>query len=259
MIIGVIIMNDKLFSSFIKQADEPFVGWDFSFISETGRMKSELLSWSYGSIAATLVQSAKSMLDMGTGGGEFLSKLRPLPSTVYATEGYLPNVPIAKERLTPLGVKVVQIDNDEILPFETGKFDLIINQHESFSPKEVRRMISKDGIFLTQQVGGLDCIEINEHLRVPINEEFIDWNLTLALKGIQENNFEILKGIEEFPIQRFYDIGALVYYLKAIPWQVPGFEISKFKDELYTIHKIIEQMGYFDVKQHRFIIVAKAI
>ncbi|MFE0304413.1 methyltransferase domain-containing protein [Bacillus altitudinis] len=253
------MMNDKQFSSFIKQADEPFVGWDFSFISETGRMKSELLSWSYGSIATSLVQSAKSMLDMGTGGGEFLSKLRPFPTSVYATEGYLPNVPVAKERLTPLGVKVVQISNDENLPFETGKFNLIINQHESFSSQEVRRIISKEGIFLTQQVGGLDCIEINENLRVPINEEFIDWNLKLALKEIQENHFEVLKSAEEFPILRFYDIGALVYYLKAIPWQVPGFEISNFKDELYTIHKTIEQKGYFDAKQHRFMILAKAI
>ncbi|WP_414428649.1 class I SAM-dependent methyltransferase [Bacillus safensis] len=253
------MMNDKQFSSFIKQADEPFVGWDFSFISETGRMKSELLSWSYGSIATSLVQSAKSMLDMGTGGGEFLSKLRPFPTSVYATEGYLPNVPVAKERLTPLGVKVVQISNDENLPFETGKFDLIINQHESFSSKEVRRIISKEGIFLTQQVGGLDCIEINENLRVPINKGFIDWNLKKALNEIQENHFEVLKSAEEFPIQRFYDIGALVYYLKAIPWQVPDFEISNFKDELYTIHKIIEQKGYFDAKQHRFMILAKAI
>ncbi|AVM23020.1 class I SAM-dependent methyltransferase [Bacillus pumilus] len=252
-------MNDKQFSSLIKQADEPFVGWDFSFISETGRMKSEMLSWSYGSVATSLVQSAKSMLDMGTGGGEFLSKLRPFPTSVYATEGYKPNVPIAKERLTPLGVKVVQIDQDETLPFEAGKFDLIINQHESFSSKEVRRIISKEGIFLTQQVGGLDCIEINENLGVSINEEFIDWNLELALKEIQESNFEVLKSAEEFPILRFYDIGALVYYLKAIPWQVPGFEISNVKDELYTIHKTIEQKGYFDAKQHRFIILAKAV
>ncbi|MGD6827397.1 class I SAM-dependent methyltransferase [Bacillus pumilus] len=253
------MMNDKQFSSLIKQADEPFVGWDFSFISETGRMKSEMLSWSYGSVATSLVQSAKSMLDMGTGGGEFLSKLRPFPTSVYATEGYKPNVPIAKERLTPLGVKVVQIDQDETLPFEAGKFDLIINQHESFSSKEVRRIISKEGIFLTQQVGGLDCIEINENLGVSINEEFIDWNLELALKEIQESNFEVLKSAEEFPILRFYDIGALVYYLKAIPWQVPGFEISNVKDELYTIHKTIEQKGYFDAKQHRFIILAKAV
>ncbi|TWM62046.1 hypothetical protein CHCC14814_3869 [Bacillus paralicheniformis] len=50
---------------------------------------------------------------MGTGGGEFLSKLGPLPSSAYATECYFPNVPVAKERLTPLEVQVVQIDNDE--------------------------------------------------------------------------------------------------------------------------------------------------
>ncbi|BBP87889.1 hypothetical protein BsIDN1_15070 [Bacillus safensis] len=65
-------------------------------------MKSELLSWSYGSIATSLVQNAKSMLDMGTGGGEFLSKLRPFPTSVYATEGYLPNVPIKKRTINTL-------------------------------------------------------------------------------------------------------------------------------------------------------------
>jgi hypothetical protein len=84
-------------------------------------------------------------------------------------------------------------------------------------------------------------MEINEKLGVPINEEFIDWNLKKASKEIQENNFEVLKSFEEFPIQRFYDIGALVYYLKAIPWQVPGFEIEKFKDELYNIHKLLNK------------------
>ena len=253
------MLNDKQFYSLIKQADEPFSGWDFSFISGTGRMKNDLLSWSYGSIAISLIQNSKSMLDMGTGGGEFLSKLLPFPASVYATESYKPNVSIAKERLTPLGVKVVEIDDDSNLPFETGQFDLIINQHESFSAKEVRRIISKEGLYLTQQVGGLDCKEINENLRIPINEEYKDWNLNVASNEIQENDFEVLKSIEEFPIQRFYDIGALLYYLKAIPWQVPGFEIEKFKDELYSIHKMIEEKGYFDVKQHRFMILAKAI
>lgn len=58
-------MNDKQFLLLLKQADEPFTGRDFSFITETGRMKSELLSWSYGSIATSLIQRAKSMLDYG--------------------------------------------------------------------------------------------------------------------------------------------------------------------------------------------------
>ncbi|MCY8554717.1 hypothetical protein MOD27_09795 [Bacillus haynesii] len=46
---------------------------------------------------------------MGTSGGELLSKLGPFPSSAYVT----PNVPVAKERLTPLEVQVVHFDNDE--------------------------------------------------------------------------------------------------------------------------------------------------
>ncbi|AAU22338.1 MULTISPECIES: class I SAM-dependent methyltransferase [Bacillus] len=252
-------MNDKTFLSFLKHADKPFSGWDFSFIEDTGRMKSDLLSWSYGSMALSLIQDSESMLDMGTGGGEFLSKLGPFPSSAYATECYLPNVPVAKERLTPLGVQVVQIDDDEDLPFESGQFDLIINKHESYSVQEVRRILSKGGRFLTQQVGGLDCEEINEKLGVPLNEEFKDWDLETALKEMEKHDFKILKSREECPTQRFYDIGALVYYLKAIPWQALGFEVNQYKDELYEIHKMIEEKGYFDVTQYRFMILAEAV
>ena len=89
--------NSK-FESLIKQAEQPFSGWDFSFISETERVKSEPLSWSYGSMAISIIQQAMSMLDMGTGGGEFLSKLGPFPQEVFATEAYSPNVPIVRER-----------------------------------------------------------------------------------------------------------------------------------------------------------------
>lgn len=246
--------NDKLFLTLLENANTSFSGWDFSFITETGRMKSELLSWSYGSMAFQLIQNAHAMLDMGTGGGEFLSLLRPFPSTIYATEGYTPNIPIAKKKLEPLGVKVT---DDNTLPFDDRQFDLILNQHESYSASEVKRILSPNGIFLTQQVGGLDCAEINETLGVPLNLEFTNWQLETALEEIQQSGYKVLQYKEEFPVQRFYDIGAFVYYLKAIPWQVPNFETETYINELYKIHQIILQKGYFDVKQHRFMIKAQ--
>lgn len=58
--------RDPLFLTLLESANTNFNGWDFSFISETGRMKSEPLSWSYGSTAFQLMQHAESMLDMGT-------------------------------------------------------------------------------------------------------------------------------------------------------------------------------------------------
>ncbi|HGG0582892.1 MULTISPECIES: class I SAM-dependent methyltransferase [Bacillus] len=248
--------RDSLFLTLLESANTNFSGWDFSFISETGRMKSEPLSWSYGSIAFLLMQRAKSMLDMGTGGGEFLSMLQPFPSTIYATEGYAPNVPIARKKLEPLGVTVVEVINDTVLPFQDGQFDFIINQHESYAASEVKRILSPHGVFLTQQVGGLDCAVLNEQFGSPLNSEFASWSLEAACSELEENGFTILDAKEEFPFQRFYDIGAIVYYLKAIPWQIPDFTVERYYKELYRIHEIILQKGYFDVKQHRFIIKA---
>lgn len=253
------MLTDKRFLNFIQDINQHFTGWDFSYITGTGRMQNQLLTWSYGSMARSLMQESKSMLDMGTGGGEFLSLLRPFPESVTATEGYRPNVPIARNRLEHLGVKVVEFDEDSNLPLENNQFDLILNRHESYSPQELRRIITDKGIFFTQQVGGLDCSQINEHLGTPLNKEFSNWCLNEALKELKENNFEILYSTEEFPIQRFYDIGALVYYLKAIPWQIPDFDTDKYIEKLYKVHQIIESKGYFDVNQHRFIIKAKAI
>jgi len=196
---------------------------------------------------------------MGTGGGEFLSLLRPFPELTVATEAYPPNYPIAQKKLEPLGVKVIALENEENLPFDSGQFHLILNRHEYYSPKELRRIIADNGIFVTQQVGGMDCIGINEKLGVPVNEEYVNWTLQAAIKELESNGFQVLFRKDAFPIQRFYDIGALVYYLKAIPWQVPNFNVASFSEELYHIHKLIQANGYFDVKQHRFIIKAKAI
>ncbi|AQQ52217.1 class I SAM-dependent methyltransferase [Planococcus lenghuensis] len=248
--------DDLLFQSYIEDAKQPFTGWDFSFVSDTGRLQTELLPWSYGSLVLPHVRASSAMLDMGTGGGEFLSKLQPFPQTVHATEGYAPNVPIARKRLEPLGVTVSEVQDDEQLPFEDDQFDLILNRHEAYSPSEIRRILKDGGTFITQQVGGDDCHQINDALGVPVNEEFTHWKWEQAVQDFQDIDMEVSFSQEAFPVQRFYDIGALVYYLKAIPWQVPGFEIDRYLDELYSIHQRIQEHGYFDVQQHRFILIA---
>jgi SAM-dependent methyltransferase len=251
------MLKDQSFENYLRDIEKPFSGWDFSYITETGRVSSSLLSWSYGSMVLPLIQKSTSMLDMGTGGGELLSKLQPFPEKVCATEGYTTNVPVAKERLEPLGVEVYQIGEDDLLPFDDNQFDLIINKHESYSPSEVRRVLTDDGIFVTQQVGGADYVDINHALGVPVNDEFSYWELAYVEKELCENGFEVLEAKEEFPMQRFYDIGALLYYLKAIPWQVPDFKSENYIAQLYKIHEMIQLRGYFDVKQHRFLLKAK--
>ena len=79
---------------------------------------------------------------MGMAAESLLSMLQPFPSTIYATEGYAPNVPIARKKLEPLGVIVVEVTDDTALPFQDGQFDLIVDQHESYAASEVKKILS---------------------------------------------------------------------------------------------------------------------
>ncbi|MCK6076634.1 class I SAM-dependent methyltransferase [Paenibacillus silvae] len=244
------------FESGLTEASQPFLGWDFGYITGSGRLQSGVLPWSYGTIARRHIQNAKRLLDMGTGGGELLCNLAPLPAYSCATEGYLPNIAVAQERLQPLGVKVFPVTDDAQLPFADGKFDLVINRHESYDPREVRRVLAQGGVFLTQQVGWSDGREINDRLGVPMPTEYAGWELDFAVQQLLDYGFHIRKQMEAAPVQRIYDIGALVYYLKTIPWQVPDFTAERFREPLWQIHMEIEQHGFWDMKQKRFIIEA---
>lgn len=249
------LTDKELFNYLIDEVNQRFEGWDFSYLESTGRIQEFPLSWNYRNKVVLRMHGIFSLLDMGTGGGEFLSTLSPLPKYTCATEGYKPNISIAKNRLDPLNVKVYEVEDDEYLPFEDEEFELIINRHESYSAKEVKRTLKDKGIFITQQVGGLNDKEINEILGAK-KSEFIDWNLEKAVGQLETAGFKILEGKEDLVKTRFYDIGAIVYYLKAVPWQVPDFTIERYFDKLVEIHNIIERLGYIDFTCHRFFIMA---
>lgn len=249
--------EDDLFTCLLKEAEQPFSGWDFSYITRTGRWSTEPFPWGYASILLPFIRRAASLLDMGTGGGEFLSLLQPLPPHTCATESYAPNIPIARQRLEPLGVKVAKFTNDAELPFKDEEFEVIINRHESYNPVEVKRILKPKGFFITQQVGEQNDIEINELLGEKIDKEEHPWNAKAAAFELEATGFKIRKTIEAFPLTRFYDIGAIVYYLKAIPWVVPNFSIKKYRKVLHNVHKQIQREGYVDIHQHRFLIISQ--
>jgi hypothetical protein len=246
--------QDELFDFYVKEAKKPFSGWDFSYIEN--RMVTAPFTWSYSSKVLPAIRKANSVLDMGTGGGEFFSSLQPLPSISYATESYDPNLPVAKERLEPLGAKVVKPKNDENLPFEDNFFDLIINRHEYYSEKEVFRILKSKGLLITQQVGGTNDNMLRKLLTGDESGEYADWNVSSAVDKLRVIGFNIVEKDESFPITRHFDIGSIVYYLYAVPWEVPDFTVEKYIDQLREIHSIILKKGYLEVKSHRFFIKA---
>ena len=255
----------RMFDSLINEAEgTPFSGWDFGYITKTRRMVESPVKWNYYNVVLPKLRESKSLLDMGTGGGEVLSSFVPLPPVTYATEQYEPNVAVARKKLEPLGVKVIQIDerypNNEVLPFKEQMFDLIINRHESYHPAELVRILKPKGTFVTQQVGqGLQNLK-----EMLTGKEVVesDWNLEFLIRRLKSDGFQIVDAREDTQLVRLYDTGAIVYWLKAIPWiiedvtGVQDFTVERYRDKLWELHLQIEKDGFFDCSYALFIIVA---
>ena len=234
-------------------SQHPFSGWDFSFIRE--RVCESALPWDYGLKVRAAFASTQSLLDMGTGGGEFLASLRPLPPQTYATEAYAPNVPLAAARLEPLGVRVVPVESEDHLPFSDDFFDLVINRHESFSAEKTIRILKPGGRFITQQVGERNLLELNRWLHSETKDLPSDYQRALAC--VRREGFEVVESQEAFTETVFRDVGAVVYYLRAVPWQVPDFSVEKYRSQLSAIHNHIQATGQYTATAHRFYIEAR--
>ena len=148
-------MNESKWKSIWKEEEESahIHGWDFSHID--GRYEEENdLPWDYESIVRQYLKKDFDLLDYDTGGGEFLLKLgHPFHKTA-ATEGYGPNVGLCRKKLLPLGIDFRACDTPSKIPYDSESFDLIINRHGDFDAGELHRLLRKDGIFVTEQVGG---------------------------------------------------------------------------------------------------------
>ena len=150
------------------------------------------LTWSYASKIIERLRRSNSVLDMGTGGGEFLSRLAPLPERTHATEAHRPNVAVARERLEPLGATVHELANeDDDLPFDDEQFDLVINRHEAYTASEVKRVLRPSSHFITQQAGNKDDAYLRD---LPGCEQPVDkpWDLSVAVRELADHGFEIL-------------------------------------------------------------------
>lgn len=235
----------------------PLEGWDFSYIAERGR--EERPPWDYMAIVREALPGVKSLLDLGTGGGERLASLASLPVDTQATEGYPPNIPVAHSRLEPLGVRVHAIEDWRSLPFPDTTFDLVIDRHEAYNPSEVYRVLRPGGRFITQQVGATNNLDLNHLLGAPGPDRTTapeSTTLPHYRDQLEAAGFEVNRAMEAFPPTHFHDAGAIVFWLRAIPWQIPDFRVDRYFDRLKTLQCEIEQTGPVTVRGHRFLLVA---
>lgn len=239
-----------------EEAQAHIHGWDFSHIE--GRYKiEETLTWDYRTVVCSYLSDGLELLDIDTGGGEFLLSLGHPHGRTAATEGYPPNVELCRKVLLPLGIDFREMADPAEMPFDKACFDLIINRHGSYCVPELWRVLKPGGVFITEQVGEENDRELAELLLPGTPKPFPGLNLREQTRLFEQSGFELIKADECFPPIRFYDVGALVWFAHIIEWEFPGFSVDACFDGLLKAQRILEEQGAVEGTAHRFLLAAQ--
>lgn len=112
------------------------------------------------------------------------------------------------------------------------------------------------GRFITQQVGGnYDDFYRLLGLPLPPRPER-EWKLAFAVAQLEAAGLGVVASAEGEMETSFTDAGAIVWYLKAVPWTVPGFSAREHVTRLRELHARIERDGPVAVRLPAFYLEA---
>lgn len=245
------------FDALVVEGDSAAVdGWDFSWLD--GRATEQRPSWGYQRLMSQRLAAAPSALDIQTGGGEVLAEAPHFSPTTAATESYPPNLAKATQLLGPRGVVVVADSDEPPLPFADAAFELVTSHHPAAVWwSEIARVLTAGGTYFAQHVGPATAFELVEYFLGPQPQARRkrhpdDESAEATAAGLEIVDLRC----ERLPME-FFDIGAIVYFLRKVIWTVPGFTVEGYRDTLHKLHQHIEAKGSFVAYSSRTLLEAR--
>jgi hypothetical protein len=237
----------------------PVEGWDFSWFA--GRATEERPQWGYSRLLADRLGRATASLDVQTGGGEVyataLGAARRRPAVVAATESWAPNVAVARGNLSAVGGAVVEVGDDGVLPFRDGSFDLVSSRHPTGRRwDELARVLRRSGSYISQGIGTGSNRELYEFLMGPQPDPSVP-SAQQAVREARAVGLEVVDLREQATRVEFFDVAAVVHFLRKVVWTVPDFTVERYRDRLRAVHEAIERDGRFRAHSQRYLIEAR--
>lgn len=247
----------RTFDDLIAEAEAaPVDGWDFSWLD--GRATEERPSWGYQRLLRQRLASVSAALDIHTGGGEVLAGAAPFPPTMAAIETWPPNAALATQRLHPLGAVVVATRDEPPLPFADDAFDLVTTRHPiSVWWTEIFRVLRPGGSYFAQHIGPATMAELVEYFIGPQPEKGTEFHPDAVRAQAEAAGLHIVDLRMERMRAEFFDIGAIVYFLRKVIWSVPDFTVQRYRDRLAELHERIESEGPFVTDSVRLLVEAR--
>lgn len=249
---------DDGFDDLITAADAVDVsGWDFSWLD--GRATEERPPWGYQRLMGEKIDRSTITVDIQTGGGEVLAGVpQRAAKAMVATESWPPNVKRAQENLRSKGVVVIADEDRPPLPFADDTFDLVTSRHPvTVHWDEIARVLAPGGTYFSQQVGPDSGHEIYDFFLGPQPLGQSSREPVLARRGAEQAGLEVVDLRTAELRMEFFDVGAMVYFLRKVIWFVPDFTVEKYRNRLKALHEQIQNDGPFVAYSRRILIEAR--
>ena len=144
-----------------------------------------------------------------------------------------------------MGARVVAAADSPTLPFTDASFDLVVSRHPVVVLwEEIARVLRPGGTYLSQQIGAGTNRELTDFMMgpKPVNESR---SAASARRGAEAAGLEVVE-LQECALRvEFFDVGAVVHFLRKVLWTVPGFTPEAYDAELRRLHEQIERHGPF--------------
>jgi SAM-dependent methyltransferase len=243
------------FEQLLTEAESvPVQGWDFSWFH--GRASEQRPSWGYARLISRRMATVSAALDLQTGGGEVLAGIATAPATLCATESWRPNLEIARRNLAALGAQVVEVGDDQPLPFRSESFDLVVSRHPTVVLwNEIARVLRPGGSYLAQQIGVGSNRELYEFLMGPQPHPDDDGSKRATAAARAAGLVDVQVRHESLRVS-FEDIAAIVVFLRKVLWTVPKFTVERYRTRLADLHQLIQRDGPFISHSQRLLVNA---
>lgn len=238
----------------------PTDGWDFSWFD--GRATEERPGWGYVRLCGARLGQVDSVLDIDTGGGEVFAEALELaervPRTVRATEGWAPNHELASAALEPFGGVVTLMDDAAApLPFGDRTFGLVTSRHPvSFPYAEAARVLAPGGTLLVQEVGAGSNRALYEFLMGPQDDRDAEY-LDAVRERVAAVGLELVRLRDALTRVEFFDLAAVVHFLRKVLWTVPDFSVDRYDEQLRALRDHIAEHGSFVCHSRRTLVEAR--
>lgn len=136
-------------------------------------------------------------------------------------------------------------------------FDLVVSRHPTTTLwGENARVLQAGGTYLSQDVGAGSVRELTDFMMGP-QPVSMARSPQRAVSLAEAAGLNVVDLRQESLRMEFFDVAAVVHFLRKVLWTVPGFETELYRERLAELDRLIRSDGPFVAYSQRFLIEAR--